>query len=350
MATKIDEPITNKAWVQVVDQAEQMQGGGERQLVLAFKGETQKIANSCSQLYQGQSVIEVQGVLRSQFGGIDDGGMGISWRAPTNWNWVLAAFDVMQLEAGQYCVLKVIFTASDVTYDGNPFTKVREDSVTLNWQTYSVSPYRYCNEKEHDDYIVSPDGTVDPQQVTSQSPKSSIRRHIEMAFTQNAQNSENNPYRWQQQGNTLQLTKAEKLIMNKVAAGVNPVFHYPVVQHTRVVESNISTLTSITPDVTTGIDVIAALPSSISARIQTSLEPWTNLSGSFIYCGQAMRYTERTVKITGGADQQVYTYTFVDTFEGALKPDKNFYNVPGASEPDDRWEFGVGPQPDNEDF
>lgn len=146
------------------------------------------------------------------------------------------------------------------------------------------------------------------------------------------------------------LTKAEKLIMNKVAAGVNPVFHYPVVQHTRVVESNISTLTSITPDVTTGIDVIAALPSTISARIQTSLEPWTNLSGSFVYCGQAMRYTERTVKITGGGDQQVYTYTFVDTFEGALNPDKNFYNVPGASEPDDRWEFGVGPQPDNEDF
>lgn len=189
MATKIDEPITNKAWVQVVDQAEQMQGGGERQLVLAFKGETQKIANSCSQLYQGQSVIEVQGVLRSQFGGIDDGNMGISWTAPTNLNWVLAAFDVMQLEAGQYCVLKVIFTASDVTYDGNPFTKVREDSVTLNWQTYSVSPYRYCNEREHDDYAVSPDGTVDPQQVTSQSPKSSIRRHIEGAFTQNAQNS-----------------------------------------------------------------------------------------------------------------------------------------------------------------
>lgn len=54
-----------------------------------------------------------------------------------------------------------------------------------------------------------------------------------------------------------QLTSAEKLIMNKVATGVNPVFHYPVVQHTRIVETNVSALTSIVPDVDTGIDVIA---------------------------------------------------------------------------------------------
>ena len=106
-----------------------------------------------------------------------------------------------------------------------------------------------------------------------------------MAFTQNAQNSDSNQYQWEQQNITREITSAEKLIMDKVAAGVNPVFHYPVVQHTRVVESNVSSLTSIAPDVNTGIDVIAELPGNVRAKIDTALVPWTALSGTFVYTG-----------------------------------------------------------------
>lgn len=73
--------------------------------------------------------------------------------------------------------------------------------------------------------------------------------------------------------------------MDKVAAGVNPVFHYPVVQHTRVVETNVSALTSIVPDVDTGVDVIASLPASVSGKIEKALQPWTALSGSWVYTG-----------------------------------------------------------------
>lgn len=347
MATKINDPITNKTWLQVVDQAEQMGTNGERQLTLAFKGETQKIANVCQNIGVGTALSGLTGQLQTQFGEIDDAGMNINWNPPSGLYWRLAAYDVRQLEAGQYSILKAIFQASDEPIDGSPFTKVKEDSVTLNWQTYSVSPYRYCNEREHDDYIVQSDGSVDLSGYSN--AKCSIRRHIEMAFTQNAQNSENNPFRWEQQNITRQLTKAEKLIMNKVAAGVNPVFHYPIVQHRRVVETNLSSLSSIEPDVKSAIDVIASLPNSIEAKISKPLEPWTALSGSWVYCGQAMNYSERTVIVTGEADQKIYTYTFVDTFEGALKPDQNFYGVPGTAAPNDRWEFGVGPQPENED-
>ena len=119
-----------------------------------------------------------------------------------------------------------------------------------------------------------------------------------------------------------------------------------------MVETNLSSLSKSSlssvalPDVTTGIDVIAALPGNVSAKIQTALAPWTALSGSFVYAGQSVGYSKRNTDVALGADTTIYTYTFVDTFEGALKPDPNFYGVPGTAAPNDRWEFGVGPQPD----
>lgn len=192
MATHIDTPIDNKTWLQVVDQAEQTQADGTRQLTLAYKGETQKIANVCSQIGVGSALSSVNQVLLSAFGDVDDAGMGISWTLPSDLAWRLAASEVRQLEAGQYCILKVIYEAADGTIDpSQPFTKTLEDSVSLSWQSYSVSPYRYCNEWDHEDYVVLADGSVEPF-ATEYASKCSVRRHIEMAFTQNAQNATSN--------------------------------------------------------------------------------------------------------------------------------------------------------------
>lgn len=182
MATHIDTPIDNKTWLQVVDQAEQTQADGTRQLTLAYKGETQKIANVCSQIGVGSALSSVNSVLLSAFGEIDDASMGIAWTLPNGLAWRLAASEVRQLEAGQYCILKVIYEAADSTIDpSQPFTKVTEDSVALSWQSYSVSPYRYCNERDHIDLTVEADGT--PEAEADVQAKSSVRRHIEMAFT-----------------------------------------------------------------------------------------------------------------------------------------------------------------------
>ena len=342
MATHITDPVTNKTWVQVVDQAEALASDETRTLTMSYKGETQRIANAAKNINVGDSLSVVNGYLTTQFGSIDDAGMSISWAPPLSMEWRVAGYDIRQFEAGQYSLLKVTYEA-DVAGGSSEYTTLKEDSVSLQWQTYSVSPYRYCNEKEHEDLLIDT-ATGEAGQETAEQAKSSVRRHIEMAFTQNAQNSESNPYRWEQQNTTRELTSAEKLIMNKVAAGVNPVFHYPIVQHTRVYEANHEIGNEVTPDIVSAIDVITTLPNSVSKKITKALLPWTALSGSFIYCGQTVGYTTRDVQDQSGTTK-IYTYTFVDTYEGALDPDKNFYNVPGASAPNDRWKFGVGPQP-----
>lgn len=339
MAT-ITEPITNKTWVQVVDQAETLDSDGNRLLTLAFKGETQKVATTMSHLYQDETLSSVYSELTTNFTTIDDAGMNITWSLPLGWTWRLQAAEVRQLEAGEYSLLKTIFYGTDATpiTPGQDYINVTEDGATLQWQTYSVSPYRYCNEEKHDDAIVDPSTG---EALSSENGNKSVRRHIEMAFTQNAQNSESNPYRWEQPNCTREITEAEKRIMDKVAAGVNPVFHYPVVQHIRIIETNLSSLPNdYGPDVKTGIDIIAPLPGNVAGMLAQALVPWEALSGSFIYCGQTVNYSNRWVKDSSGADQKLFTFQVTDVFEGALKPDVEFYGPAGT-----RWEFGKGPHP-----
>lgn len=47
-----------------------------------------------------------------------------------------------------------------------------------------------------------------------------------------------------------------------------------------------------------------------------------------------------------GQKETTYTWTFVDTYEGALSADQNFYGTNfDPAQPNGRWQFGVGPQP-----
>lgn len=81
--------------------------------------------------------------------------MRISWSNPAGYVWTVAGSEVRQLEAGEYSVMSLIYNANpNYVEPGTPSTKVLQDTVSLQWQTYSVSPYRYCNELEHKDGIV----------------------------------------------------------------------------------------------------------------------------------------------------------------------------------------------------
>lgn len=99
-------------------------------------------------------------------------------------------------------------------------------------------------------------------------------------------------------------------------------FHYPIVQHTRVVETNLSSMPSgYGPEITAGVDIIASLPQEVEDKISDALAPWTALSGEFVYCGQAASFDSKTTDVAMGQKETTYTWTFVDTYEGALSAD-----------------------------
>lgn len=178
-------------------------------------------------------------LIESKFGNVDDAGLSISWDLPDDLSWRVSGVEVKQIEAGQCSLLTVVFSAKPIWFDpSTPFTTLVQDTIGVQWQTYSVSPYRYCNERQHVDSVVKQDGTT-----LSSDAKASMRAHIEQALTQNSIDKGQNWARYQAGNNiTYQLTEAEQLIAKKIAAGTNPVFHYPIVQHTRVVETNLSSI------------------------------------------------------------------------------------------------------------
>lgn len=342
MATIIDDP-ENKAWLQVVDQAVTMRPDGGRILRQIVKGKTSAIATLVNNLYSGQTYANVQTAMTQALVSIE-GGIGVNWSPPIGYTWYLSQFEVKQIEAGQLSHITLTYELKEIEVTpGGGRTTVKEDSWQLQWQTYSVTPYRYCNEKAHVDYLVNSDGEADPG--TTESSKCTVRRHIDMALTQNAQNSDNNQYQWTMMNVTRQLTESEVAIAKKVAAGVNPTFHYPIVIHRRVVETTLSSMPSeLAPDVE-GIDVIASLPSA--PALSRALAFWNTNGYQWIYCGQNVQSTKSEAKVQLGPDTTTYLFTTEDVFEGALSADTNFYgpfNTPPPTNPAGRWKFGEGPQ------
>lgn len=81
-------------------------------------------------------------------------------------------------------VLKCWFQYTGINIDDlpdEPWSEETEQSQSVTWQTYSVSPYIYCNEVEHNDSEVPNTGAI-----PEPSGQNALRRHIEMAITQNA--------------------------------------------------------------------------------------------------------------------------------------------------------------------
>lgn len=159
MAEFIHAPDTTKAVVQIVDNAYFMTNDGKRTLRLSWKAATSKIAGLIDEIYVGQALSAVNAVINTHFSDVDDAQMNIDWQLPEGKNWYASGSEVKQLEAGEYSVFTVLFEAEDGSVDpSEPFATVTEDSWQLQWQTYSVTPYRYCNERTHDDYLVDSDG------------------------------------------------------------------------------------------------------------------------------------------------------------------------------------------------
>lgn len=218
-------------------------------------------------------------------------------------------------------VLKCWFQYTGIDIDDIPDEPWSEETSlgqSVSWQVYSVSPYIYCNEVDHNDVPAPKTGPM-----PAPSGKNALRRHIEMAITQNAQNSENYPYKWGNATNDFQLTVDEIAIWKKVAAGVNPVFHKPIVTQSWLYRTNTSTNV---PQNNNQLDRIGNSPIAVPE--------WT---GSFIYCGRTWTKSQQTYYSNEHPEGvTIYTMTYTDTWEGALEPDQDFY---GAN----AWKFHEGP-------
>lgn len=77
-------------------------------------------------------------------------------------------------------ILKCWFQYTGIYIDDLPVDWHKETTISENvsWQTYSVSPYIYCNEVNHNDVPAPKTGPM-----PAPSGSGALRRHIEMAIT-----------------------------------------------------------------------------------------------------------------------------------------------------------------------
>lgn len=267
----------------------------------------------------------VEGWIRNAAGALDVGVTGSKFTPLTDQTWGLNRYQLQQIEAGQYMNLKCWFQYTGLNIDQLPEDWSKETTISENvtWQTYSVSPYIYCNEVEHEDETFEAD---DPQEEPTGG--NAQRSHIERCYTSDANNRLNDKiwvYR-DYKKNLVCLTDSEFQIMKKIAAGVNPVFHKPIISKTTLWMSNQKLNI---PGGGQKIDTIQTPTADITSKV-----PWDY---QWIYQGRTMTTTERTYFTPQHSDGvTIYEVTFTDTWEGARKPDPDFYGA-------DAWEFHEGP-------
>lgn len=225
MATHIDTP-PSMAWAQPEDQAvicNQNQTLMRRRWKIPFSA-TNNILNG---VRLGASLAATKNYLASVCQYVDNGLSASDFIAEGDNQWVVNQYDVQQVSpAGEYAYFKCVFSYVPVDISSIPVSGYTSETVSLGtnleWASYSVSPYIYCNEKVHEDPKVG---------VDELSVNDAMRAHIDAALTMPADTRLQNPYLYKQlDGVKRELTDAERQILRKIAAGVNPVFHVPIVR------------------------------------------------------------------------------------------------------------------------
>lgn len=327
MATHITEP-PSKAWAQVADQALAV-NGNDTKMRRNYKLPTKNLKNVLSYIQNGTTIHAVHSYLSSICDNVDEGITETEWALPLSANsaWLVDSYTVEEIEAGEYSLLKLVYTIlpfnlSDLSAEQ---TYTISETLTQTMQSYSVSPYIYCNMQSQ----------FKPTLLSAYNDErkpvglSSTRTHINSFFNQPAIQKGGNLFGYEYQKNKYAiLTNAEAQIAEKIMNGNNPVFHYPVVQYSKELMS-----TKQNPS-------IVDLPGDVDTIVNPEEDIFESWNGDWIYIGRNGVRTVQKIHETESEQSQVlsaiYKLQYTDTWIGAISADVDFYGP-------NKWNFGEGP-------
>lgn len=139
--------------------------------------------------------------------------------------WYINNLQVRELEAGDHAEIRITYTARDTSFvPGAAWdNRFHKDVWTLDWQSYSVTPYAFCKN----------DPVEDPPSGNPLDPNATAwRKNIEDFFQ--SQSGDKSKFEYASTSFReyyLTLNSAERLVAKKVIEGKNAVYHYPVLKH-----------------------------------------------------------------------------------------------------------------------
>lgn len=236
--------------------------------------------------------------------------------------WRLQTIQITEQTAGSHCLLQLLFLADYSGSDGENLTEdIYQNTWSVSWQSYTVSPYAFCaNPTDPENLKVTENEDKDKGWLKAS--RESIQKYL-------SQNGTNNLFKNSiKDKETYRLTVSETLILQKLNANKNAVYHYPIVTHTTVKSgpfndpsSNLSSSTPTQPikydDALGGdLDTVGVLPEEC---------PYT-----FAILESVGNKEWQWIKIADDIDEQhtkkTTSFTRREQWMGVVDPDVNFYS------------------------
>lgn len=252
----------------------------------------------------------------------------------TNNAWYVNNVEVRELEAGDHAEIRITYTARDASFTpGQTWNSlIHKDVWTLDWQSYSVTPYAFCKN----------DPVDDPASGSQLDPTATAwRKNIEDFFQ--SQSGDKSKFEYAPTSFReyyLTLNSAERLVAKKVIEGKNAVYHYPVLKHHQEWNKKFASLSvSMEFPNTLGED-IDHIVSMDSAQLSSCPYKFPTEDGKPVWT-----WTKTGDTMTQTKDKATNTVIFTrDTiYWGTKEPDENFYgNTPFNHNQlsSCRWEIG----------
>lgn len=242
-------------------------------------------------------------------------------------DWFIDKVEVKELEAGDHAELRVTYkNYVETSGGGGQQQDPYQDIWSLNWQSYTVSPFAFCaNTMQEDPYA---NGYI--PDATAKASRCNIERFEQSPLG----NKTKYEYAYGGRSALLCLNEAERKIFQKKIKGVNAQYHYPVLTHTQVskrkIPSDISSFSELSTilneqyadTIGNGIDHI--MPDTFLTDAKCPYKFPTQQQDGIVYqwvkVGDQMTQTKTKTSLTFNRTQQYW---------GVISADVNLYgNVP----------------------
>ena len=245
---------------------------------------------------------------------VPDPGTDFQWNVPNQW--IVKSIEVREFEAGDHAELRISYD-SVTTYSGSDWGsgKDEKDTWSLDWQSYSITPYAFCKN----------DPVEDPPapNYNDQSQDTAWRKNIEDFFQ--SQSGDKSKYEYDSTKDRtyfLTLNPAERKVAKKVIDGKSAVYHYPVLKHHREWYKKFSSLSARVdfPDILG--DEVDHIIASSSAQLSACPYKFPKEDGVDIW-----KWLKVGDTMTESKDKNTNTVTFTrdEVWWGAKAWDINFY-------------------------
>ena len=148
-------------------------------------------------------------------------------RGDNNGVWRLQTIQITEETAGSHCLLQLLFLAdySGIDSEEKLTEDIYQNTWSVSWQSYTVSPYAFCSNPEEPINLKVTENE-DKDKGKLKASRETIQKYL-------SQNGTNNVFKNSiKDKETYRLNVSEVLILQKINANKNAVYHYPIVTHT----------------------------------------------------------------------------------------------------------------------